>query len=70
MYIVFLKNGKGTINLENQIGEFSIKWFDPRNGGNLLTGSVMNLKAGKTQEIKGSPSEPEKDWVVLLTRKN
>jgi hypothetical protein len=29
----------------------------------------MNLKAGKTQEIKGSPSEPEKDWVVLLRNK-
>ncbi len=69
MYIVFLKNGKGTINLENQSGEFSVKWFDPRNGGNLQTGSVMNLKAGKTQEIKGSPSEPEKDCVVLLRNK-
>jgi len=29
----------------------------------------MNIMAGKTQEIKGAPSEPEKDWVVLLRKK-
>jgi hypothetical protein len=69
MYIVFLKNGSGTINLENQRGEFNVKWFDPRNGGDLQTGSVMNLKAGKTREINGASSESEKDWVVLLLKK-
>jgi len=66
MYIVFLRNGSGTINLENQNGEFSLKWFDPRNGGELQTGSVKTIKAGKTQEIKGAPSEPAKDWVVIV----
>jgi hypothetical protein len=69
MYIVFLKNGSGTINLENQRGEFNVKWFDPRNGGDLQAGSVKNLKAGKTREINGAPSESEKDWVVLLLKK-
>jgi len=69
MYIVFLRNGSGTINLEDQNGEFSVKWFDPRKGGELQTGSVKNVKAGKNQEIKGAPSEPEKDWVVLLRKK-
>jgi hypothetical protein len=29
----------------------------------------MNVKAGKNQEIKGVPSEPDKDWVVLLQKK-
>ncbi len=69
MYIVFLRKGSGTINLENQDGEFTVKWYDPRNGGKMQTGSVINIKAGKTQEIKGAPSEPEKDWVVLLHKK-
>jgi hypothetical protein len=69
LYIVFLLNGSGTINLENQDGEFSVKWFDPRNGGKMQTGSVINVKAGKIREIKGAPSESEKDWVVLLRKK-
>jgi len=70
MYIVFLKNGSGTINLENQSGEFSLKWFDPRNGGELQTGKVKKIKAGKVHEIDNPPSEPEKDWVVLITKEN
>jgi hypothetical protein len=67
MYIVFLRNGSGTINLENQSGEFSLKWFDPRNGGKLQTGAIKNIKGGKVVTISGAPSEPQKDWVVLIT---
>ncbi len=66
MHIVFLRNGSGTINLEGIEGEFSVKWFDPRNGGVLQNGTLKNIEAGKMQEIKGAPSEPEKDWVVYL----
>jgi len=53
MYIVFLRNGSGTINLENQSGEFTLKWYDPRNGGNLQTGTIKNFKGGKVQKIGG-----------------
>jgi len=67
-YIVFLRNGKGTLNLENQSGRFSIKWFDPRNGGKLQPGSVKNIKGGNMQKIDGAPSEPDKDWVVLVSK--
>jgi hypothetical protein len=69
MYIVVLRNGSGTIHLENVEGSFSVKWFDPRNGGELQTGAVKTVTAGKIHEIKGAPSEPEKDWVVLLRKK-
>ena len=69
IYIVVLRNGSGTINLENQNGEFSIKWFDPRNGGELQTGTNKTVNGGKTRELNGAPSEPEKDWVVLLRKK-
>jgi len=69
MYIVFLKKGSGTINLENQTGEFTVKWFDPRNGGKMQTGAVKSIKGGKMQNLDSAPSEPEKDWVVLLQKK-
>jgi len=69
-YIVFLRNGSGTINLENQTGEFMVKWFDPRNGGKLQTGKETKIKAGKLQKIEGAPSEPNKDWVVLIKKGN
>jgi len=68
MYIVFLRRGSGTINFENQSGEFSVKWFDPRNGGKLQKGRDKSIKGGKLQKLEGAPSEPEKDWEVLLQK--
>jgi len=69
MYIVFLRKGKGSINLENTDGKFEVNWFDPRNGGALQNGKTKFIEGGKIQQIKGAPSEPEKDWVVLLRKK-
>jgi len=68
MYIVFLRSGSGTINLENQTGEYILKWFDPRNGGKLQTGAIKRIIGGKVVTINGAPSEPQKDWVVLITK--
>jgi hypothetical protein len=67
-YIIFLRNGSGTINLEDMEGEFSLEWFDPRNGGTLQKGSVKNISGGKVQQLNGAPSEPDKDWVLYLKK--
>ncbi len=69
LYIVFLKNGEGSINLENHSGEFSVKWFDPRNGGTLQNGRIKSISGGESHKLAGAPSEPKKDWVVLLSKK-
>jgi len=70
MYVVFLRNGSGTINLEGQTGDYIVKWFDPRNGGKLQTAGVKSVQGGKVHRLGGAPSEQEKDWVVLLQKKN
>ena len=69
MYVVFLKKGKGKINLEGVTGEFSLHWFDPRNGGNLQTTKINSIRGGNWIELSGAPSEENKDWVVLLRKK-
>lgn len=68
-YIIFLRNGSGTINLENQSGSYTLKWFDPRNGGKLQSGAVKSINGGKVEKLNEPPSEPQKDWVVLLEKK-
>ena len=68
LYVIFLRNGSGTINLENALGEFFVKWFDPRNGGELQNGKMKKIKGGKLEELTGAPSEDTRDWVVLLTK--
>lgn len=67
LYIVFLRNGSGTINLENQTGDFTVKWYDPRNGGKMQNGSLQSIKGGKIEKLGIAPSETKKDWVVLIS---
>ena len=68
MYMVFLRKGKGNLNLENVSGNFDVNWFDPRNGGKLQKGKPAKISAGKVIELSGAPSNSEKDWVVLLNK--
>jgi hypothetical protein len=68
LYIVFLRNGDGTLNLEHVEGDFSVHWFDPRNGGELQKGKVIKIKGGQRVELAGAPSEENRDWVVLIEK--
>ena len=49
-------------------GAFAVKWFDPRNGGELQKGKLKKAKGGSVLDLQGAPSEPEKDWVLLLEK--
>jgi hypothetical protein len=69
-YMIFLKNGAGTIDLSGQSGSYTVKWFDPRNGGSLQQGAVSDIQGGAVRTLNGAPSTPDKDWVVVIHRKN
>lgn len=55
-------------------GEYSLRWYNPRSGGDLKTGRDPTVRAGEMlMRNDGSvelspPSEPGKDWVALLKR--
>ena len=68
MYIVLLRNGSGSLDLENVNGNFSVQWYNPREGGKLQKGETTKISGGKTQEILGAPTQSEKDWVVLIKK--
>lgn len=68
LYIVFLRNGSGTLNLEGRHENYNVQWFDPRNGGALQHGKIRTLQGGTVRELSGAPSQNEKDWVVFLEK--
>ena len=68
VYAVYLPDG-GTTKMALPDGEFRIRWYDPRNGGALQTGSVETVNGGGKPGIGDPPSAPDKDWAVLLTRR-
>lgn len=48
---------------------YSLRWYDPRNGGLLQRGSVQRLGRGTGLNFGAPPSGPsDKDWVVLFRR--
>ena len=49
---------KGTI--------FSIQWFDPRNGGPMVAGSLSQLKAKGKANLGSPPKEFHKDWIAMV----
>lgn len=70
VYAIYLPAGLATTDLElgSSQSEFSVQWYDPRNGGELTTGSVTKIKASGTSSIGLPPADRDKDWVVLVRK--
>jgi hypothetical protein len=66
-YVVYLPEG-GTTKLELPAGTFSVRWFDPRNGGDLQRGSVATLAGPGQTAIGQPPSDRDKDWAALVRK--
>jgi hypothetical protein len=50
------------------MNEFSIKWFDPRNAGDLQNETKTSFSGGKLVSIGNPPSDLEQDWVVVIRK--
>jgi hypothetical protein len=49
-------------------GKLSVKWFNPRKGGDLQTGSKKTVKAGTEVDLGNAPAADGKDWLVIVTK--
>ncbi|MEM7478160.1 MAG: PKD domain-containing protein, partial [Planctomycetota bacterium] len=66
-YVVYDKaGGNASLNLNGASGEFQVRWFDPRNGGPLLTGSIATVNGGSTVDLGNAPNASNDDWVILV----
>lgn len=66
-YVVYLsEGGTASLNLAGQSGTFEVKWFDPRNGGSLKSGSVLSITGGSTKSLGNPPNNSTSDWVILV----
>ncbi|MCI0723776.1 MAG: hypothetical protein L0338_33180 [Acidobacteria bacterium] len=67
VYAIYLPKGGSTeLNLERQVKTYKVSWFNPRVGGELQNGSVIYLKGPGRVSIGKPPSDPGRDWVVLV----
>jgi len=54
--------------LSKASGQFSVDWFDPRNGGAMRKGSVTAVKGGAPAPLGMPPDSPNEDWLAVVRR--
>ncbi len=69
VYAIYLpQGGKAMLDLGNDTGEYRVRWFNPRQGGGLIGGSVKSIRGPGKQSLGLPPADPGKDWAILVDR--
>ncbi|MBN1765445.1 MAG: DUF5060 domain-containing protein [Sedimentisphaerales bacterium] len=70
VYIVYLPNGgKAELDLADNNNKLRVKWYNPRIGGPLVTGSVSEVNGPGKVLLGDPPGDKSEDWVVLVRTK-
>ena len=56
----------GTVELWLPAAEYTVQWYDPRNGGALRAGSLTTVTGPGFRSLGSPPGEPTADWVALV----
>jgi hypothetical protein len=67
VYAVQLPSG-GSVRLNLAEGDYSVRWYNPRAGGELQEGSVTSVQGPGAKPLGNPPAEHRKDWVVLVKK--
>lgn len=66
-YLVYLPDGgKSELDLSDAKGDFVVRWFNPRTGGELQTGSVKSVSGGGKVSLGQPPEDANEDWLVSV----
>lgn len=69
VYLVFLpEGGTADLDLSGAVGDFAVKWFNPRTGGELLDGTVKTLNGGRKGSVGQAPRDPGEDWLIVIRK--
>ncbi|MFC2080711.1 DUF5060 domain-containing protein [Bacteroidota bacterium] len=67
MYVVYLPQpGSAKLDLSLANRPFDVLWYNPREGGELESGSVRSVQGRSLADLGNPPSDDGKDWVVLV----
>ena len=74
LYLVYLKRGEPTtLDLSDADGQFEVRWFNPREGGDLQSGSTEAVTAGAKVSLGSPPGiasdqtdVSDQDWLAIV----
>lgn len=61
----FANGGSNTITIAGS-DNYTVKWYDPRNGGTLQDGSVTSITGGTNVSLGTPPNNTTSSWVVYV----
>ena len=66
-YLVYLPSG-GTceLDLSDTEGQYEVRWYNPRRGGELLQGTVQTVQGGNAVKLGSPPADLNEDWLVVV----
>jgi hypothetical protein len=67
VYALYLPQG-GAPKLKMEPGNYTVAWYNPRAGGQLMRGSIQTVKGGEATDLGAPPADPSADWAVLVRR--
>lgn len=69
LYLVYQANGGATeLDLAGASGTFTVKWFNPRTGGDLVEGTVRLAAGGGKVSLGQPPADVTEDWVAIVRK--
>lgn len=70
VYLVYLlSGGEATLKLSND-AQYQVRWYNPRKGGALQTGSVDIIRGPGSVSIGRPPNDQSQDWAILVERQD
>lgn len=67
-YAIYLADGgPAFLDLQSSESVFTVKWFNPRTGGELIDGEFTEVTGPGLIDLGVPPMDETEDWVVLVT---
>ncbi|MEL6894861.1 MAG: DUF5060 domain-containing protein, partial [Planctomycetota bacterium] len=67
-YLVYKKQNADALvlDLTGVSGVFDLQWFDPRSGGQLVSGTAPAVRGGGWVMLGNPPTDVDQDWLAVL----
>ena len=65
-----LNSDESEVSMQDLSGSYSVQWYNPREGGPLLAGTITTVVSGtgRSTFFGSAPGSNDQDWVVLLRK--
>ena len=65
-FLIYAPSGGTPTITTGGSASYTVKWYDPRNGGALQNGSVTTINGGTNVSLGIAPNNTTNDWVIYV----